>query len=466
MATDAGLHILIVDDEPDMVATLNDLLAGDGHHVHTAHSGQDALERLEHRPFDLILTDLSMPGVNGVDLLKEAKTRQPNSEVIIITGYGTINSAVDAMRQGAFNYLIKPVEPQEILQNVDRVSRRLSFHGTDHQEHRFHNLIGKSSAMRKIFNLIPRVARMPGSVLIQGESGVGKELVAHAIHACSARSSKRFVPIDCGALSDTLLESELFGHKQGSFTGSTSDRIGMIETAHGGTLLLDEVGNGSGLLQSRLLRVIEEKKVRRVGENNFIPIDIRILAATNASLGELVEKNLFREDLYYRLCGFVIEIPPLRERIEDIPLLAQYFLEQNAEYYDSMPSQFSPEALETLMHYPWPGNVRELRIVIDRAVALSDGARIERRDLTFGSQQNPMEPSADITAMSSSNGHGTNGAHGSMLETPFYSAVEDFERAYLTELLEKVEGNISQASHLSGASRKTIREKGKKYGLL
>ncbi len=456
LQSDIPLRILVVDDEPDMVSALNDLLKGEGNHVDVAFNGGDALSILDEKEFDLILTDLSMSGMNGVDLLKETKSRHPQTEIMIITGYGTINSAVEAMQYGALNYLIKPVEPQEILLNVDRVKRRFTFRGTDHKDNRFHNLIGKSPAMRKIFNLIPKISRMNGSVLIQGESGVGKELVAQAIHLSSPRKNKRFVPIDCGALSDTLLESELFGHKHGAFTGSTSDRIGMIETAHGGTLLLDEVGNASTYLQSRLLRVIEEKKVRRLGENTMIPVDVRILAASNAPLYQLVEQGKFREDLFYRLSGFVIDILPLRERREDIPLLAQYFLEQNAQFYEDIPHSFSTKSTEKLLQYSWPGNVRELRTVVDRAIALSEKDTIEGSDIIFNSSllMND-ESSVEITD-----------SDDSILSTPFYTAVESFERKYLSVLLEKVDGNISKASHVSGASRKTIREKGKKYGLL
>ncbi len=452
--TDFSLRILVVDDEPDMVSTLNDLLAGEGNRVDSAPDGSAAIHTLETETYDLILTDLSMDGIDGVELLREAKRRQPDIEVIIITGYGTINSAVEAMRLGALNYLIKPVEPQEILFNIDRVKRRMAITGADSENHRFHDLVGNSAVMRKIFNLIPDVARMRGSVLIHGESGVGKELVAQAIHHSSSRSGKKFVPIDCGALSDTLLESELFGHKQGSFTGSTSDRIGMIESAHGGTLLLDEVGNASPHLQSRLLRVIEEKKVRRLGDNSMIPVDIRILAASNENLPGLVEKGRFREDLYYRLCGFVIEIPPLRERKEDIPLLANYFLKDNSEYYDQVPTSFNPEAIDVLMQYNWPGNVRELRIVVDRAAALAEGTVVTPKELIFGKnfmQDETVEPSQPES---------------SFLDTSFYEAVESFEKRYLSELLSYVDCNISKASQLSGASRKTIREKGKKYGLL
>lgn len=451
------LKILIVDDEPDMVSTLDELLTEEGHHVDSAYNSQDALERLETFTYDLILTDLSMPGIDGISLLKESKNRYPETEVIVITGYGTIDNAVEATKLGAFNYLIKPVEPSDILMNVDRVRQRLGLLQENPNNHNFHNIIGRSAAMRKIFQLIPRIARMNNSVLIQGESGVGKELVAQAIHLASQRSGKKFIPIDCGALSDSLLESELFGHKQGSFTGSTADRTGMIETANGGTLLLDEVGNASLFLQSRLLRVIEEKKVRRVGDNHFTPVDVRILAASNVRLAEMVEQGTFREDLYYRLSGFVIDIPPLRERKEDIPLLAQYFLEKNAEQYDFAPSSFSPEAIEALLNYPWHGNVRELKTVIDRAVAFADGSMVTKKNLIFD-----RSFTMNLIPMPV---NGTNG-NGTMLGTPFYTAVENFEKCYLSELLEAAEGNISQASQISGASRKTIREKGKKYGLL
>jgi len=337
---------------------------------------------------------------------------------------------------------------------VDRVRQRVSIRGYDRNSHSFYNLVGKSPVMRKIFNLIPRVAKMQGAVLVQGESGVGKELAAQAIHLCSSRASKRFVPIDCGALSDTLLESELFGHKHGSFTGAAADRIGMIEAAHGGTLLLDEVGNASPYLQSRLLRVIEEKKVRRLGENTMIPVDMRIIAASNAKLQRLVERGRFREDLFYRLSGFIITIPPLRERKEDIVLLAQYFLDQNAQYYERIPTKFSAEAIDILLKYPWPGNVRELRTVVDRAAAFTEGDIIEKKDLIF------TQPFLEEDGKKPAKPDSPN------LSVPFYSAVETFERNYLSELIDRVNGNISKASQISGASRKTIREKGKKYGLL
>jgi DNA-binding NtrC family response regulator len=395
--------------------------------------------------------------MDGVGLLRESKNRFPRTEVIIVTGYGTIYNAVEATKLGAFNYLIKPVEPSDLLMNVDRIRQRRHLLCQNPENHRFHSLIGRSLAMRRIFQTIPRIARMNNSVLIQGESGVGKELVAQAIHLSSRRATRKFIPIDCGALSDSLLESELFGHKQGSFTGSTSDRMGMIETANGGTLLLDEVGNASHYLQSRLLRVIEEKKVRRVGDNSMIPVDVRIISASNVRLADMVEQGNFREDLYFRLSGFVIDIPPLRERREDIPLLAQYFLEQNTRQYDFAPTSFSPEALETLMIYPWHGNVRELRTVVERAIAFAESPVVQKKDLSF---DRPFSAQPANPLLSDR----TNGD--SMLSIPFYTAVEDFERRYLSELLENVGGNISQASQLSGASRKTIREKGKKYGLL
>ncbi len=452
---DIGLKVLVVDDEPDMVSTLSDLLVGEGNTVDVAYNGQEALDTIERQPYDLILTDLSMPGLDGVHLLREAKSIQPDAEVMIITGYGTVDSAVEAMRCGAFNYLIKPVEPQDIIFNIDRIRQRVFVRDGDHNSHNFHGLIGKSTCMRRIFKLIPRMSRMHSSVLIQGESGVGKELVANAIHFSSSRAAKRFVPIDCGALSDTLLESELFGHKQGSFTGSTADRIGMIETAHGGTLLLDEVGNSSHYLQSRLLRVIEEKKVRRLGENNMVSIDIRVLAASNADLSKLVDAGQFREDLYYRLAGFVVEIPPLRERKDDIPILAQNFLELNAVHYDKIPGSFSSGAIDAMMTHSWPGNVRELRTVVDRAVAFAEGNTVEARDLMIG--HSPTNGDAKPAFFNQNQ---------TSLGTPFYAAVETFERSYLADLLEEVDGNISKASQISGASRKTIREKGKKYGLL
>lgn len=453
-ASNCRLRILVVDDEPDMAATFRELLAGDGDHVEIANNGSDALQRFQSDRYDLLVTDFAMPGMNGLELMKEVKKNQPETDFIIITGFGTINSAVEAMRYGALNYLIKPVEPQDIIRYVDLVRRRHLHRSENEESDRFHGLVGKSSSIRRIFKLIPKIAQMNGSVLVQGETGVGKELVAQAIHKCSKRRERKFVPVDCGSLSDSLLESELFGHKQGAFTGSTSDRAGLIEHANGGTLFLDEIGNSSLLLQSRLLRVIEEKKVRRVGENNYNPADVRVIAACNEDLKELMEQERFRQDLYYRLSGFVIDIPPLRDRVDDIPLLAHHFLQENSKIYDLQIKGFSSQAMEHMMKYSWPGNIRELRIVIERAVAMTDQDIIEKNDLIF---DNPVLDHVEAENLPMDE---------SILNTPFYTAVESYERMYLSKLFDKVEGNISRASQLSGASRKTIREKGKKYGLL
>lgn len=448
------LKILVVDDEPDMAATFRELLSVDGDLVEVSNNGSDALQRFESGQYDLLVTDFAMPGMNGLELMKEVKKNQPETDFIIITGYGTINSAVEAMRYGALNYLIKPVEPQDIIRYVDIVRRRHLHRSENEESDRFHGLVGKSSSMRRIFTLIPKIAQMHCSILVQGETGVGKELVAQAIHKSSKRRDKKFIPIDCGSLTDTLLESELFGHKQGAFTGSTSDRAGLIEHANGGTLFLDEVGNSSLLLQSRLLRVIEEKKVRRVGENNYNIADVRVIAACNENLKEMMEQERFRQDLYYRLSGFVLDIPPLRDRKDDIPLLANFFLQENNKLYDMQIKGFSSQAMEHFLQYQWPGNVRELRIVTERAMAMADKDVIEKKDLIF---DHPVYESTDSDILPSGD---------SILEIPFYTAVESYERMYLSKLFEKVDGNISRASQLSGASRKTIREKGKKYGLL
>lgn len=453
-SSNCRLKILVVDDEPDMAATFCELLSADGDHVEVSNNGTDALQRFQSNQFDLLVTDFAMPGMNGLELMREVKKNQPETDFIIITGYGTINSAVEAMRYGALNYLIKPVEPQDIIRYVDIVRRRHLHRSEDEESDRFHGLVGKSSSMRRIFTLIPKIAQMNCSVLIQGETGVGKELIAQAIHITSKRKDKKFIPIDCGSLTDTLLESELFGHKQGAFTGSTSDRAGLIEHANSGTLFLDEVGNSSMLLQSRLLRVIEEKKVRRVGENNYNPADVRVIAACNEDLKEMMEQDRFRQDLYYRLSGFVIDIPPLRDRKDDIPLLANYFLQENNKQYGMQIKGFSSQAMEHILKYQWPGNVRELRIVTERAMAMTDKDVIEKKDLIF---DHPVYERSESDILPSVD---------SILETPFYTAVESYERMYLSKLFEKVDGNISRASHLSGASRKTIREKGKKYGLL
>lgn len=448
-------RILVVDDEPDMVTTLKDLLVGEGHQVDVAYGGDEALNILQNKEYEILLTDLSMPHVNGVDLLRQGKEHYPDLEVVIITGYGTIESAIEATRLGAFNYMIKPVEPQDILSNITRIKELLSLKKCNESDDIFHGMVGQSQAMQRVFRLIPKLAQLESPILIQGETGTGKELLARALHACSRRRNEPFIPLDCGALPESLLESELFGHKQGSFTGSLSDRMGLIEAADHGCLLLDEIGNASFHLQTMLLRVIEEKRVRKVGNNAYKNVDFCVIAAANMPLLSQVEAGVFREDLYYRLCGFVVELPSLRERQEDIPLLAGYFLRQFAECADRpVAKEIAPEAMDVLTSYAWPGNVRELRLLIERAAVLAEGPVIRRRDLVF------LGPKADT-------------GQGFMLEKsrnladlPFYTVVEDVEKRYLSDLLEKVEGNISQASRLSGASRKTIREKGKRYGLL
>ena len=450
----AGTRILVVDDEPDMVTTLQDLLTNDGHRVDVAYDGTEALNILGNREYEILLTDLSMPELDGVDLLRQTKQRYPDLQVIIITGYGTIDSAVKAMKSGAFNYLIKPVEPQEILANIARIKRLLSSKEDREASRVFCNRVGRSRAMRRVFDLIPRLAKLESPILIEGETGTGKELVAQALHEHSNRKQSPFVPLDCGALPESLLESELFGHKQGAFTGSTSDRAGLLETANGGSILLDEISNASLHLQTRLLRVIEEKRVRRVGDNRPVDVDFRVIAASNSSLGSLVAAGSFREDLYYRLCGFIVELPPLRDRREDISVLAEHFLNLLKPWENGGPEVFSPGALDLLVSYDWPGNVRELRLVVERAAALAQKKVIEQRDIVFTGVR-----------LSSSAGMQT-AQNAEMTDHPFYTVVEDVEKRYLTELLQRVNGNISQASKISGASRKTIREKGKRYGIL
>ncbi len=449
-----GTRILVVDDEPDMVTTLRDLLVNDGHYVDVAHDGMEALSILGSREYEILLTDLSIPELDGVDLLRRSKERHPELQVIIITGYGTIDSAVEAMKSGAFNYLIKPVEPQEILANVERIKQILFLKERSEESCVFHNMVGRSRAMQRVFDLIPKLARLQMPVLIEGETGTGKELVGRALHDYSRHKNQPFVPLDCGSLPESLLESELFGHKQGAFTGSTCDRRGLLEMANGGSLLLDEISNASLHLQTRLLRVIEEKQIRRVGDENFIDVDFRVLSASNASLASLVEAGTFREDLYYRLCGFVLELPPLRERREDIPVLAEHFLTFFKPSDSRKPEGFSSGALDALVNYDWPGNVRELRLVVERGAALCHKKLIEVQDLVFTGIRLPH--------LSSTPKEGPR----SLLDQPFYAVVEEVERKYLTELLGQVSGNISQASKLSGASRKTIREKAKRYGIL
>jgi len=445
-------RILVVDDEPNMLDLFKKVLGKEGYQVVAASSGEEAIQQLETDRFDLLISDLKMPGLSGLELLKRAKSVCPMMPCVLLTAHGTIDSAVAAMREGAYDYLTKPINIDEITLTVKKA---LELHRLTREvaqlrekvgfETAMGNIIGRSKPMRDLFRLIRLVADSPTTVLIYGESGTGKELIARAIHQQSPRRDRPFVAIDCGALPETLLESELFGHVRGSFTGAVSNKKGLFEEADGGTLLLDEVGDTTPGFQSKLLRVLQEGEIRPVGSNKTIKVDVRVIAATNKNLKKNVEKKSFREDLYYRLAVVPIVIPALRHRREDIPLLADHFIKKNCERNRLEPKQISPKTLKLLIESPWPGNVRELENVIERAVLMSTGPEITPEALF-------MEPSVEPPD--------------DALPEAIRTATETVEKEKIAEATRKARGNRSRAAKLLGISRATLYNKLKRYTLI
>jgi len=376
----ASATVLVVDDEPNIRRVVQAALAKDGYEVMTAENGKTALDAVStNSELDVIISDLIMPDMNGVELLEAARQINPSVSVIMITAHGTIKSAVDAMRLGAFDYITKPFDLDELKVIVRRaverrqlINENLTLKQQLKTRYKFDNIVGQSSAMQEVFRLVERVANSRASVLIRGESGTGKELIARAIHYNSSRAQKPFVPVACVALSEQLLESELFGHEKGAFTGAISQKPGRFEMAHMGTLFLDEIGDIPGQVQMKLLRVIQEREFERVGGLKTIKVDVRLITATNQDLEKAVKEGKFREDLYYRLQVVQIYLPPLRDRMEDVPLLVEHFIEKYAKENGKSIKYASPEALEAMMKYKWPGNVRELENAVERAVVLAE----------------------------------------------------------------------------------------------
>ncbi|MCM8774102.1 MAG: sigma-54 dependent transcriptional regulator, partial [Candidatus Omnitrophica bacterium] len=391
-------HILIADDEPLTRKSLYELLRFEGYNVSLANDGEEALQMVKSAPLDLIIADLKMPKVDGLELLKRVKEINPEITVVLITGYGSIETAVEAMKLGAFDYITKPIIDNEIKLVIQRIfeQKRLIEENRALKEKldgtirtKFYNIVGRHPKMQKIYNLIEVVAPTNATVLIQGESGTGKQLIAHALHYGNPlRKDRPFVEVSCGALPENLLESELFGHVKGSFTTAIRDRKGRFESANGGTIFLDEIDTFSPKLQVKLLRVLQQGEFERVGDSETIKVDVRVIAATNQDLTKLIKNGMFREDLYYRLNVVPILVPPLRERDEDILLLAEYFLDKYREKIrDKKIESFSSDVKEIFLTYDWPGNVRELENVIERAIILCKGNIIEKEDLPDSMQE-------------------------------------------------------------------------------
>jgi DNA-binding NtrC family response regulator len=440
--------ILVVDDDLEMRELVHDVLKDRGHQITTAGSGQEALTLLANGDYAVVLTDLRMKGMEGTELLTEIKRLYPDIGVILMTAFGSVETAVEAMKRGASDYLTKPVKSEEIIRVVERAVREASLRREVsrlrkevHKEYSFHQILGKSKAIQVVFDLIRRVADSPTNVLITGESGTGKELVAKAIHYNSDRREAPFIPVNCAAIPEQLLESELFGHMRGSFTDAKMDKRGLFEEAQKGTVFLDEISELPLMLQAKILRAIQEKEIRRVGATKPTSVDVRIIAATNLNLNEEVKAKRFREDLYYRLNVIELKLPPLRERREDIPLLVDAFLKKCGQARGKEMKGVSESALAMLMDYGWPGNVRELENVIERAVTLSLGEKISPDDLPPAVQgargdRRVLDEAAEKTL-----------------------PLHEIEKEYIKKILEKTGGNKYQAAHALGIDRKTLYRK-------
>jgi len=436
------VNILIVDDEKKLGVLFSRALRGAGFSAKSVETAEKALEMLN-QGFDLVITDLKMPGMDGVELLNRIKELYPDTVVVVMTAHGTVETAVKAMKAGAYDFLLKPFPTDELLLLARRIADELQLHQEveyrrKRERERFGDIIGKSDEMRNVFTLIEKVAPADATVLILGETGTGKELVARAIHERSQRAKKPFVAINCAAITETLLESELFGYEKGAFTGADRRKPGMFELANNGTLFLDEIAEMPQSLQAKLLRVLQEKTVYHLGGTTPIPVDVRIIAATNKDIKKLVNEHRFREDLYFRIAVFPINLPPLRARREDIPLLARHFLAKR-----STNAEISPEAMELLMDYNFPGNVRELENILERALILSGGGNILPEHL----------PDLEIAI-----------AESASLQ-PGETTLDELERKMLIAALEKAGGNKSKAAKMLGITRRMIYTRLKKYGL-
>ena len=453
-----ALRVLVVDDKENMRRLVARILR-DTFEVEEAEDGARALALVATRPYDVVVSDIRMPGADGFELLAAVKARDPATEVVLMTGYATVQDAVRAMKQGAFDYLEKPFDPDAALAVIERAGERKRLADAARRaappgdEDAFHALVGRSAPMRGVYRLLEKAAAVDATVLIAGETGTGKELAARAIHFLSARRERRFVPVNCGALPADLVESELFGHARGAFTGAAAAKAGLFEEAQGGTIFLDEVGELPLATQVKLNRVIQEREIRRVGETQASPVDVRVVAATHRDLREEVREGRFREDLFYRLNVFAVRLPPLRERLEDVPLLATHFLEKHARALRRTLRGFSPEAMRTLAGHAWPGNVRELENVVERAVAVAGGEVIEPGDLPPDLAAAPA-PGAGAAVLAS---------------LPYKDAVagarERITRDYLVALMTELEGNVTRAAERAGLERESLHRLLRKHGL-
>ena len=456
--------ILVVDDEEIVLKSCRKILEGGGHEVFTALSGQEAFDLLKSEPFDIVITDIKMPGVDGMEVLEKVKKEYPDILVIIITGYSTVQSAVQAMKLGAFDYIPKPFTPDEVLVVVEKALEKKSLIYENiylrkelETKYGFDNIIGNSPKMQEVYRLIRKVAPTDSTVLIRGDSGTGKELIARAIHFNSPRKQKRFVPVDCGVLAKELLESELFGHVKGSFTGAIVTKPGLFEIADGGSIFLDEIGDTSPNFQSKLLRVIQEREFTPVGGVKPKKVDLRLIVATNKDLEKLVEENKFREDLFYRLNVITIVIPPLKERKDDIPLLAYHFLRKYAKEMKKSIKSISVDVMNMLTAYSWPGNVRQLENVIERAIVMAEGHTVTTEHLPFAVRTEMAHPNTPIPK----NSEELKEVKKKLRE----SAVENIEKSFILDALTRNDWNISRSAKEVGMQRPNFQALMRKYNI-
>ena len=449
-------RILIAEDEKPQRELLEGFLKKEGFEVEAVSNGREALVKLKDRMFDIAVLDYKMPDLDGFHTLKEIRRLYPDLPVVMMTAYGTVETAVASMKEGALDYLTKPIDLEELLLKFQKVLER----STLIQENRalkeklqeqlpFHHIVYGSPEMEEVMGLVARVAQSQATVLIRGESGTGKELIANAIHYASPRSSKPIIKVNCSAIPETLLESELFGHEKGAFTGAIQRRVGRFEEAEGGTIFLDEIGDLSPAIQVKLLRILQEKEFQRVGSNLTLKVDVRVITATHRNLEEAIKKDLFREDLYYRLNVISIQLPPLRERRGDIPLLIDYFLKKYSKANQKTVSDISKEARGLLLRYPYPGNIRELENLIERAVVLCRGEVITTQDLPFHLKEEKSEGSLQSLTK----------------EKRLPEILEEVERDRIIKALHQHRGVQTKAAESLGLSERMLRYKMKKYGI-
>ncbi|MEW6169970.1 MAG: sigma-54 dependent transcriptional regulator [Candidatus Omnitrophota bacterium] len=457
-------HILVVDDEPLVRRSLSEFLTLEGYAVSNASNAKEALNLLKDYTADIIITDIKMPEMDGINLLKNMKELYPQTPVIVITGYGSIESAVEAMKQGAYDYITKPIVDSEIKIIIERLIKenqiveeniRLKEQLSSTKKERFLNIVGRDEKMQKIYNLIEAISNTRATVLIHGESGTGKRLVAHAIHKFNPEEAEKpFVEVSCGALTETLLESELFGHVKGAFTGAIKEKKGRFELADTGTIFLDEIDAFSPALQVKLLRVLQEGEFERVGDNKTVKVDVRVISATNQNLENLISQGKFRKDLYYRLNIISIELPPLRERKTDIPLLVDDFIEKHLKHTSKKIEGLSADAIDTLINYNWPGNVRELENVIERAIILAKKPIITLEDFPDFLRSLDKNKLKENEVLIPGNG------------SKLKQALRSPERDLILKALHSSDGNKNKAAEILGINRTTLYKKMRSYGLL